>query len=275
VNIGTRLREERERLSLSQTALADRAGVTRKTQFNYEGGERQPDADYLVAIAAAGVDVNYVLFGTKEPTSMAYERTPQGDLRAGSLEVRDGGLLTPMPSGVTALPAAAEMRVALSSALLPLQVSVSSAQGERREYRVVPKIQGSASAGRPAQGGAATPQAVVDLGGDMAFSPAWIERYIGPKHGLLVSIEVTGDSMAPTVHDGDMVIIDTDDRRVTVSGIYVIAPQGRYQLKRIHLRLDGSVKVMSDNAAYEPEEVPEHRVQGLHVVGRMVWPRLR
>lgn len=274
MHIGTRLKEERERLSLSQTELADRAGVTRKTQFNYEGGERQPDAAYLVAVAGAGVDVNYVLFGKKLPAAMVYERAPAGP-PGRTLEVQEPRSIAPMLQGVTAPALLAEMRVALSSAVLPLALGLSSAQGESREYRVIPKLQGSAAAGRSANGGAMGEQAVVDLGGEMAFSPHWIERYIGVKHGLLVSIEVTGDSMAPTVQDGDTVIIDTGERRITVSGVYVIAPQGRYQLKRIHLKLDGSVRVMSDNTAYEPEDVPAHQVGALNVVGRMVWPRLR
>lgn len=62
-SIGSRLKEERERLGLSQTALADVGGATRKTQFNYETDTRRPDADYLASIAGAGVDVLYVLLG--------------------------------------------------------------------------------------------------------------------------------------------------------------------------------------------------------------------
>lgn len=34
-------------------------------QINYEKGERQPDAAYLAAIAAAGADVLYILTGQR------------------------------------------------------------------------------------------------------------------------------------------------------------------------------------------------------------------
>lgn len=63
--IGDRLRAERERLKLSQDEFADLAGLKRNTQIKYEKGERSPDADYLAAVAAGGVDVLFVLFGTR------------------------------------------------------------------------------------------------------------------------------------------------------------------------------------------------------------------
>jgi transcriptional regulator with XRE-family HTH domain len=44
-------------------SFAKLVNVHRKTQFNYEQGERKPDTDYLQAIAKAGVDVAYVLTG--------------------------------------------------------------------------------------------------------------------------------------------------------------------------------------------------------------------
>lgn len=68
-SIGERLREERERTGLIQAAFAELAGVTKTAQFNYEKGHRAPDALYLSAIAAAGVDVLYVLTGSRRPTA--------------------------------------------------------------------------------------------------------------------------------------------------------------------------------------------------------------
>jgi transcriptional regulator with XRE-family HTH domain len=61
--IGERLREERERLEMSQTAFAAVGGVLKGAQLNYEAGKRVPDADYLAGIAKAGVDVLYVITG--------------------------------------------------------------------------------------------------------------------------------------------------------------------------------------------------------------------
>lgn len=60
---GERLRIERERLGFTQDELASKAGITRRTQVNYESGKRVPDADYLMAIAENGLNVRYLLTG--------------------------------------------------------------------------------------------------------------------------------------------------------------------------------------------------------------------
>ncbi len=63
--LGDRLRAERERRGLSQQELADLCGVTMRSQRNYEKAERQPDAAYLAALAAAGMDMAYIVTGQR------------------------------------------------------------------------------------------------------------------------------------------------------------------------------------------------------------------
>ena len=76
-SIGERLREERERLGLSQTdaaSIAEKAGVsgaTRQSQALYEKGKRMPDAAYLSVIQAAGYDVLYILTGQRGAVAAA------------------------------------------------------------------------------------------------------------------------------------------------------------------------------------------------------------
>jgi transcriptional regulator with XRE-family HTH domain len=62
---GARLREERMRLKLSQEAFAEKVGVHRRTQVNYEAGEREPDVSYYEAAASLGIDLPYVLEGER------------------------------------------------------------------------------------------------------------------------------------------------------------------------------------------------------------------
>lgn len=52
-------------MGLSGEALAAAGGVSRRSQSFYEAGERCPDAKYLERIAAIGVDVFYLLTGTR------------------------------------------------------------------------------------------------------------------------------------------------------------------------------------------------------------------
>jgi transcriptional regulator with XRE-family HTH domain len=61
--VGKRIREERQKLGLSQALFAEKAGVHRNTQANYETGRRVPDSLYFIAIRRIGVDIGYVLDG--------------------------------------------------------------------------------------------------------------------------------------------------------------------------------------------------------------------
>ena len=65
VEIGERLRAERQRVELTQGELAQVAGVSKTSQVNYEAGSRSPDAEYLSAIAGSGIDVLFVLTGSR------------------------------------------------------------------------------------------------------------------------------------------------------------------------------------------------------------------
>jgi transcriptional regulator with XRE-family HTH domain len=52
---------------MTQQKFAEVAGISRKSQVNYENGERTPDAEYLAAIAKEGVDVGYIVTGVRTP----------------------------------------------------------------------------------------------------------------------------------------------------------------------------------------------------------------
>lgn len=62
---GERLKEERKRLKLSQTELAELAQVTKQSVFAYEKGNRKPDAAFLEAAANAGMDMSYLFTGER------------------------------------------------------------------------------------------------------------------------------------------------------------------------------------------------------------------
>lgn len=70
-SFGDRLKEERERLGLSQEAFGAIGGVQKLAQRNYEKGNRNPDASYVAAIAMAGVDALYLLTGQRTAATPA------------------------------------------------------------------------------------------------------------------------------------------------------------------------------------------------------------
>lgn len=90
--IGQRLREERRRLGMNQSAFAKATGIHLNTQSRYEKGDRWPDTTYLVAAATAGADVAFILTGQRAPDAQADRRGLRHvlELVAGVLDIARG-----------------------------------------------------------------------------------------------------------------------------------------------------------------------------------------
>jgi transcriptional regulator with XRE-family HTH domain len=67
---GARLKEERRRLRLKQAEFADLVGTDVPKQSLYENDKRQLRGAYLERIAAAGVDVLYVITGRRSESAL-------------------------------------------------------------------------------------------------------------------------------------------------------------------------------------------------------------
>lgn len=69
--IGERLKEERERLNLTQPVFSDAAGAKKRTLIDWEKNISSPTAVQLSALSGIGVDVLYVLTGQRGATVQA------------------------------------------------------------------------------------------------------------------------------------------------------------------------------------------------------------
>ena len=88
MTIGERLREERERLGMSQPALAAIAKTTKQTLFSWETGKTAPDGFQLAALNAVGIDVLFVVTGQRSqviPPQAALPREQQALLNSYAL----------------------------------------------------------------------------------------------------------------------------------------------------------------------------------------------
>ena len=65
-------------------------------------------------------------------------------------------------------------------------------------------------------------------------------------------IQVDGDSMEPTLRDGDYVLID-ENINFGTSGIYAIQYGGQILIKRLQFKMDGTILIISDNDKYDKE----------------------
>lgn len=131
-------------------------------------------------------------------------------------------------------------------------------------FTLVPRLDIQASAGN---GALAWSEEPVDF---LAFQESWLRaRNISPKYARVLTAK--GDSMEPTIRDGDVLLVDTSIDRLRDNSIYIVVYDGFVLVKRVHGRVDGSIMLISDNNRYPPETVPGHEVPNIHVAGRVMW----
>ena len=104
--------------------------------------------------------------------------------------------------------------------------------------------------------------------GHIAFDPAWLRRVARGAPEQLSIIRVAGDSMTPTLADGDDILVDRGDGAARLrDGIYVLRIEEALVVKR--LALNPAARTLSDNPAYPGW--PDCDPAAVDVVGRVVW----
>jgi len=129
----------------------------------------------------------------------------------------------------------------------------------------VPRLDVDASAG------AGTLDADERRLGRIGFDATWLRRLgLGGASSRLSLIRVGGDSMAPTLADGDEILVDHDDGAGRLrDGIYVLRIEGALVVKRLAVGPGGRLNVRSDNEAYPGW--PDVEPGAVDVVGRVMW----
>ncbi len=80
-------------------------------------------------------------------------------------------------------------------------------------------------------------------------------------------IRVIGDSMLPTLTDGDEILVDRRDAHERLrDGIYVLRADGALLVKRL-VREGEGFAVRSDNPTADPVDL----AGGVDVIGRVLW----
>jgi len=78
-----------------------------------------------------------------------------------------------------------------------------------------------------------------------------------------------GDSMQPTVNDGDMVWADISIKTPTVDGLYLFSIQGEVFVKRLAVdTFNHTASIISDNKLYPPIQVND--TDHLQVLGKVI-----
>lgn len=101
------------------------------------------------------------------------------------------------------------------------------------------------------------------------FNPSVARLGVPVKYLRL--IHVKGDSMEPTFYDGDEVFVDVRCDRFDDNAIYVIQQDDLTRIKRVQLRLDGSVAIKSDNdGGFPPEIYSAGEAGSFSIIGKVI-----
>lgn len=128
---------------------------------------------------------------------------------------------------------------------------------------LVPRLRLGASAGPGAHADGEESE------GRIGFESRWLKKLSGSPDALSI-IQVAGDSMTPTLGDGDDILVDRGDAADRLrDGIYVIRMDDQLLVKRLAPRPAQRISVISDNSAYPSWEDADPR--DISVIGRVIW----
>ncbi len=107
--------------------------------------------------------------------------------------------------------------------------------------------------------------------GSFWFDPKWLRQISSAKPNELSIVTVIGDSMAPTLNEGDEVLV----ARVMAGtklrdGIHVMRRDDALVIKRMTIGPNGStLTISSDNPAYPA--FPDCPISSISIIGRVIW----
>jgi phage repressor protein C with HTH and peptisase S24 domain/lambda repressor-like predicted transcriptional regulator len=111
-----------------------------------------------------------------------------------------------------------------------------------------------------------------DSGAAPTCSEPWIERAKVCTANLAL-LEAQGDTMAPLIRHGDLLVVDLNDREIADGSVFVVRYGGALRPRRIDLRYDGSLVLRcEDQDRYPDELIPRaDRDRYIQVIGRVLW----
>lgn len=108
-----------------------------------------------------------------------------------------------------------------------------------------------------------------EVRGIVPFKQDWLSGIFSGSMQHLKVVRGKGDSMQPTIMDGDLVIVDMSQRRIDDQDrIWAVAYGDFGMIRRIRVTHRGSWLLMPDNAVVRPDEVSDGEA---HIMGRVIW----
>lgn len=117
-------------------------------------------------------------------------------------------------------------------------------------------------------GAEVTSEAIDDY---FAFNKDWLSKQLGVSSESLLFVNISGDSMEPTLQDGDQVLVDMTQQSVHREGVFLLQTETGLMTKRLKLKPQNTLQVISDNPQYPNWEIRLEEQEFNPVSGKVVW----
>lgn len=91
-----------------------------------------------------------------------------------------------------------------------------------------------------------------------------------PSINSLYALHVKGDSMEPTLFDGDLILVQSDDNYRYKGEIFILEDSFGLMVKRLYCSLDGELEIRSDNPNYTPIFLATGQMDDVKIYGRVL-----
>lgn len=152
----------------------------------------------------------------------------------------------------------------IDPASVPGSIPVERADRDNERFVHIKKVKLRLSAG--VTGFQADPE--FDDGGTVPLDPRWIakHKFVPSK---LIAIKVKGESMEPSLHEGDIVVINTEDQKPVDGVVFAVNYEGEAVVKRLSRDI-GQWWLTSDNADQRKYHRKMCRNRECIIIGRVV-----
>lgn len=90
------------------------------------------------------------------------------------------------------------------------------------------------------------------------------------KTESIIALNVTGDSMEPTLINKEIILFDKDNSDISKGGIFIVSTTVGLFVKRVSLKIDGSIELISDNKNYNSEIIQKSEFDTIQILGKVV-----
>lgn len=138
----------------------------------------------------------------------------------------------------------------------------------KKDYALIPQYTARAAAGSGYHNDH------VEMTEGLVFKREWLRR-MGLKEDQLCVIYAHGNSMEPTISEGDVLLIDRAATQPVSGKVYAIQrPDGSHSIKRLVQSFAGDWTIVSDNQdkrANPDEPISAEALEHINIIGRSVW----